>query len=44
MEKHILTLFGENVQKNRKRLRLSQEELASLAGLHRTCRKEYYFM
>ena len=36
MEKHILILFGNNVQKNRKKLGLSQEELASLAGLHRT--------
>lgn len=36
MKKHILTLFGDNVQKKRKLKGLSQEELASLAGLHRT--------
>ena len=37
MEKEpILTLFGANVQKQRKVLHLSQEELAERAGLHRT--------
>lgn len=32
----ILQLFGYNVQKHRKEQNLSQEELAHLAGLHRT--------
>lgn len=36
MEHNILILFGNNVQKNRKKLGFSQEELAVLAGLHRT--------
>lgn len=36
MEHNILILFGNNVQKNRKKLGFSQEELAALAGLHRT--------
>lgn len=32
----ILLLFGKNVQKCRKAQQLSQEQLAGLAGLHRT--------
>lgn len=32
----ILLLFGSNVQKYRKRQKLSQEKLAELAGVHRT--------
>ncbi len=32
----ILILFGRNVQKHRKRQKLSQENLAELAGVHRT--------
>ncbi|MDE5568399.1 MAG: helix-turn-helix domain-containing protein [Muribaculaceae bacterium] len=32
----ILLLFGSNVQKYRKELKLSQEKLAELAGVHRT--------
>ncbi len=36
MKEPILLLFGYNVQKHRKKQNLSQEELAHLAGLHRT--------
>ena len=36
MKEPILQLFGYNVQKHRKVQNLSQEELAHLAGLHRT--------
>ena len=36
MKEPILQLFGYNVQKHRKEQNLSQEELAHLAGLHRT--------
>ena len=36
MKSDILVSFGQNVQKTRKRLGLSQEELAEKAGLHRT--------
>ena len=32
----ILLLFANNVQKHRKGQHLSQEELANLAGVHRT--------
>lgn len=32
----ILLLFGQNVQKYRKKRNLSQEKLAELAGVHRT--------
>jgi DNA-binding XRE family transcriptional regulator len=32
----ILLLFGANVQKYRKKLGLSQEQLAEIAGVHRT--------
>lgn len=32
----ILDIFGQNVQKHRKALGLSQEQLAERAGLHRT--------
>lgn len=32
----ILLLFAHNVQKHRKEKHLSQEELANLAGVHRT--------
>ena len=32
----ILKIFGDNVQLYRKRLQLSQEKLAELAGVHRT--------
>lgn len=32
----ILVLFGRNVQNHRKALGLSQEQLASRAGVHRT--------
>ncbi len=37
ISKHdILNVFGENVRKYRLRLKISQEELASRANLHRT--------
>lgn len=36
MEKEILTEFGKKVREERFRLRLSQEELANRAGVHRT--------
>ena len=37
MEKEpILILFGHNVQKQRKAQEISQEQLAELAGVHRT--------
>lgn len=36
MESDILMSFGQEVQKARKRLGLSQEQLAERAGLHRT--------
>ena len=37
MEKEpILVLFGHNVQLARKKLEISQEKLAELAGVHRT--------
>ena len=32
----ILKIFGDNVQRNRKNLQISQEKLAELAGVHRT--------
>lgn len=32
----ILLKFGKNVQEKRKSLKLSQEQLAELAGVHRT--------
>ena len=32
----ILKIFGDNVQRYRKNLQLSQEKLAELAGVHRT--------
>jgi len=35
-KKDILIQFGENVRKERLAQKLSQEELADLAGLHRT--------
>jgi transcriptional regulator with XRE-family HTH domain len=31
-----LVRLGENIRRNRKNLKVSQEELASLCGLHRT--------
>ncbi len=36
MKKEILIKFGEKVRNERAKLRLSQEELASKAGVHRT--------
>ena len=36
MKSDILVSFGQKVQKTRKKLGLSQEELAERAGLHRT--------
>lgn len=36
MKEEILISFGQNVQKARKRLGLSQEKLAEKTGLHRT--------
>lgn len=33
---NILENFGNRVKQHRKRLKLSQEQLAELAGLHRT--------
>jgi predicted transcriptional regulator len=35
-EHEILNIFGENVKKYRRKLNISQEELASRADLHRT--------
>lgn len=35
-DKKLLILFGANVRKERLEKGISQEELASLAGLHRT--------
>lgn len=32
----ILIIFGNNVQRHRRNLQLSQEKLAERAGLHRT--------
>lgn len=32
----LVRVFGANVRARRRRLRLSQEELAELAGVHRT--------
>ena len=34
--KNILEIFGENVQKHRKKQCISQERLAEIAGVHRT--------
>ena len=34
-EHHILNIFGENVRKFRRKLNISQEELADKADLHR---------
>lgn len=36
MKEEILVFFGQSVQKHRKNLGISQEELASRSGLHRT--------
>ena len=36
IKEQILISFGKNVQLKRKSLNLSQEQLAELAGLHRT--------
>ena len=36
MKKQILIEFGKRVREERKKLNLSQEELASRAGVHRT--------
>lgn len=36
MKKQILIQFGQKVREERMRLKLSQEELASRAGVHRT--------
>jgi len=35
-DKNILKIFGQNVKKYRKKRKLSQEELARKAGVHRT--------
>jgi transcriptional regulator with XRE-family HTH domain len=35
-EHHILNVFGNNVRKYRLQLKISQEELANRANLHRT--------
>ncbi len=35
-ERNILIVFGDNVRKYRNLLKISQEELAERAGLHRT--------
>ena len=35
-EHHIFNIFGENVRKFRRKLNISQEELADKADLHRT--------
>jgi len=34
--KNILEIFGQNVQKYRKEVQVSQEKLADMAGVHRT--------
>jgi len=34
--KNILEIFGQNVQKYRKEMNVSQEKLADMAGVHRT--------
>jgi len=36
MKREVLIKFGQKVRKERDRLGLSQEELASRAGVHRT--------
>lgn len=36
MKREVLIKFGKKVREERARLRLSQEELASRAGVHRT--------
>jgi len=36
MKREILIKFGKKVREERDRLRLSQEELAARAGVHRT--------
>lgn len=36
MKSQILTEFGNRVREERRRLNLSQEELANRAGMHRT--------
>ena len=36
MEKTILQIFGDNVRRERLKRKLSQEELANVADLHRT--------
>lgn len=36
MKKEVLTKFGQKVRGERTKLALSQEELASRAGVHRT--------
>lgn len=36
MDKNILKAFGNQVRRERKKLQLSQEDFASLAGIHRT--------
>lgn len=36
MKEHVLIKFGERVRKMRLELNLSQEQLAELAGVHRT--------
>jgi transcriptional regulator with XRE-family HTH domain len=36
MKKEILIRFGQKIRKERIKLNLSQEELASRAGVHRT--------
>jgi len=36
MKKDVLIKFGKKVREERNRLNLSQEELASRAGVHRT--------
>ncbi|MFA6549480.1 MAG: helix-turn-helix transcriptional regulator [Candidatus Margulisiibacteriota bacterium] len=36
MKKQILIDFGNKVRERRKKLRLSQEALADIAGVHRT--------
>ena len=36
MKKEVLTKFGQKVRSERTKLALSQEELASRAGVHRT--------
>ena len=36
MKREILIKFGNKVRKERNKLRLSQEELAAKAGVHRT--------